>query len=60
MPAQFDLYKDARAEFRCRLIASDGQMTADSGQGCSSKNGAENGIESVHRSAASANIEDKA
>jgi uncharacterized protein len=44
MPAKFELYKDARGEFRWRLIASNGQMMANSGEGYWSKSGSQNGI----------------
>ena len=60
MAAKFELYKDPRGEFRWRLIASNGQMIAHSGEGYKSKDSARNGIESVKKSAASATIEDKA
>lgn len=60
MPAKFELYKDAKGEFRWRLIASNGQMIANSGEGYKSKENAKNGIDSVKKNAASATIEDKA
>jgi uncharacterized protein YegP (UPF0339 family) len=60
MPAKFELYKDAKGEFRWRLIASNGQMIANSGEGYKSKESAKNGIESVKKNAASAAIEEKA
>jgi len=60
MPAKFELYKDARGEFRWRLVASNGQMIANSGEGYKSKDSAKSGIESVKKNAASAAIEDKA
>lgn len=59
MAAKFELYKDAKGEFRWRLIASNGQMIANGGEGYSSKESAKNGIESVKKNAASAPIEDK-
>ena len=60
MPAKFELYKDTKGEFRWRLVASNGQMIANSGEGYKSKDSAKNGIESVKKNAASAAIEDKA
>jgi uncharacterized protein YegP (UPF0339 family) len=60
IPAKFELYKDAKGEFRWRLVASNGQMIANSGEGYKSKDGAKSGIESVKKNAASAAIEDKA
>lgn len=59
MPAKFELHKDAGGESRWRLIASNGQMIANSGEGYKSKDSAKNGMESV-KNAASATIEDKA
>jgi hypothetical protein len=60
MPAKFELYKDAKQEFRWRLIAPNGQTIASSGEGYKSKVSAKNGIESVKKNAASASIEEKA
>lgn len=60
MSAKFELYKDAKGEFRWRLVASNGQMIANSGEGYKSKDSAKSGIESVKKNAASAAIEDKA
>ena len=60
MAAKFELYKDAKGEFRWRLIASNGQMIANSGEGYKSKESAKSGIESVKKNAASATVEDKA
>lgn len=59
MAAKFELYKDAKGEFRWRLIASNGQMIANGGEGYKSKDSAKNGIESVKKNAPSAPIEDK-
>jgi uncharacterized protein YegP (UPF0339 family) len=52
--------KDVKREFGWRLIASNGQMIANSGEGYKSKDGAKNGIASVKKDAASATIEDRA
>jgi len=59
MAAKFELYKDSKGEFRWRLIASNGQMIANGGEGYKSKDSAKNGIESVKKNAPSAPIEDK-
>ena len=59
MAAKFELYKDKSGEFRWRLIASNGQMIANGGEGYKSKESAKNGIESVKKNAPSAPIEDK-
>jgi uncharacterized protein YegP (UPF0339 family) len=60
MAAKFEIYKDKKGEFRWKLIASNGQLIANSGEGYTSKDNAKNGIESVKKDAASAAIEDKA
>jgi len=59
MAAKFELYKDSKGEFRWRLIASNGQMIANGGEGYTSKDSAKNGIESVKKNAPAAPIEDK-
>jgi uncharacterized protein YegP (UPF0339 family) len=59
MAAKFELYKDSKGEFRWRLIASNGQTIATSGEGYKAKDSAKAGIESVKKSAASAAIEEK-
>ena len=58
MAAKFELYKDAKGEFRWRLIAPNGETIA-SGEGYKSKDGAKNGIESVKKNAPKAKVEDK-
>jgi len=60
MAAKFEIYKDKSGEFRWRLIASNGQMIANSGEGYKSKDSAKNGIESVKKNAPTAAVEDKA
>jgi uncharacterized protein len=59
MAAKFELYKDAKGEFRWRLVASNGQSIATSGEGYKSKDSAKAGIESVKKNAAVAEIEEK-
>jgi hypothetical protein len=59
MAAKFELYKDKSGEIRWRLVASNGQMIANSGEGYKTKESAKNGIESVKKNAPSATIEDK-
>jgi len=59
MAAKFELYKDKSGEFRWRLVASNGQMIANSGEGYKSKDSAKSGIESVKKNAPAAAIEDK-
>jgi len=59
MAAKFELYKDARGEFRWRLVATNGQTIASSGEGYKSKDSAKAGIESVKKNAPAAPIEEK-
>jgi uncharacterized protein YegP (UPF0339 family) len=59
MAAKFELYKDAKGEFRWRLVASNGQTIATSGEGYKSKDSAKAGIESVKKNARIAEIEEK-
>ncbi|WP_338741143.1 HVO_2922 family protein [Haloplanus salilacus] len=54
--ARFELFVDAADEWRWRLVASNGNIIADSGEGYSSKQGAKRGIESVKRVAADAAV----
>ena len=56
MAAKFELYTDAKGEFRWRLKASNGQTIATGGEGYSSKANARNGIESVKKNAPDAEI----
>ncbi|AGB15023.1 hypothetical protein Halru_0380 [Halovivax ruber XH-70] len=55
--ATFEVYRDRADEWRWRLVARNGRIIADSGEGYTSKQGAERGIESVKRSAADAAVE---
>jgi hypothetical protein len=59
MSAKFELYKDAKGEFRWRLVASNGQAIANGGEGYKTKESAKNGIESVKKNAPDAPIEEK-
>ncbi len=59
MAAKFEIYKDAKGEFRWRLVASNGQAIASSGEGYKSKTSAEDGIESVKKNAPSAPVVEK-
>jgi len=59
MAAKFELYKDKKGEIRWKLIASNGQMIANSGEGYKTKDSAKNGIESVKKNAPTAVVEDK-
>jgi uncharacterized protein YegP (UPF0339 family) len=55
----FEVYKDKAGEFRWRLLASNGQNIASSGQGYSEKRSCLSAIESIKRHAADAKIEEK-
>jgi uncharacterized protein YegP (UPF0339 family) len=48
--ATFEVYRDNADEWRWRLVASNGNIIADSGEGYRSKQGVKRGIESVKRS----------
>jgi len=50
MAANFEVYKDARGEFRFRLKAANGEIIASS-EGYKSKAAAQNGVESVRTNA---------
>ena len=58
MPAEpvFELYQDRASEWRWRLVASNGNIIADSAEGYASKQGAKRGIRSVKRNAPDAEI----
>jgi uncharacterized protein YegP (UPF0339 family) len=56
MAAKFELYKDAKGEYRWRLKASNGQTIATGGEGYSSASSAKAGIDSVKRNAPEAEI----
>lgn len=53
----FEVYQDSAGEWRWRLVAPNGNIIADSGEGYSSKQGAKRGIESVKKGAPDATIE---
>ncbi len=54
---KFEVYTDKAGEFRFRLKATNGQIIA-TGEGYKSKSGCMNGIESVKKNAADADIVD--
>ncbi|AGG06765.1 MULTISPECIES: HVO_2922 family protein [Dehalococcoides] len=58
MASKFELFKDKKGEFRWRLVASNGQTIADSGEGYTTHANAINGIESVKKNAPVAAIVD--
>jgi len=52
----FELFEDAAGEWRWRLVAPNGNIVADSGEGYASKQGAKRGIRSVKEGAPDAQI----
>ena len=56
MAAKFELYKDAKGEYRWRLVVSNGQTIATGGEGYKEKDSAKAGIESVKKNASIAEI----
>jgi uncharacterized protein YegP (UPF0339 family) len=58
MPSKprFELYTDGAGEWRWRLVATNEEIIATSGEGYVSKQGAERGIESVRRAIPNAEI----
>ncbi len=55
MAAKFELYKDRGGKYRFRLKAPNGQIIASS-EGYNSKASAKNGIESIKKNAAKADV----
>ncbi len=60
MPSEprFEVYEDNAGEWRWRLVAPNGEIIADSGEGYVTKQGARRGIDSVKRHAPAAAVED--
>ena len=58
MAGKFEVYKDARGEYRFRLKAANGEIIA-TGEGYKSKASALNGIESVKKNAPDAPVIDQ-
>lgn len=59
MTAKFVIYADAAGEYRWRLVSSNGQTTAASGEAFFSKSNARKAAEHVKASAATAEIVDE-
>ncbi|HKL11847.1 MAG TPA: YegP family protein [Clostridia bacterium] len=55
MAGKFEVYKDARGEYRFRLKASNGQVIA-TGEGYKTKASCMNGIESIKKNAPEAKV----
>jgi uncharacterized protein YegP (UPF0339 family) len=54
----FEVYKDAKEEFRWRLKAGNGKVIAVSGEGYKAKTDCQKGIELIQTGAAKAKVED--
>ena len=59
MAAKFEIYTDSKGEYRWRLVASNGQTIASSGEGYKAKDSAKAGIASVKKNAPEAEIIEK-
>jgi uncharacterized protein YegP (UPF0339 family) len=59
MAAKFEIYKDKTGEFRWRLIHTNGQVIANSGEGYKTKANVMGGINSVKENVPNAPVEDK-
>ena len=57
--SKFEVYKDAKGEYRWRLLAGNGQIIASS-EGYSTKQACLDGIDSVKKNAPTAAVEEKA
>ena len=60
MAAKFVVYKDKSAEYRWKLVHTNGQIIANSGEGYKAKADAMNGIKSVVENCPGAAIDDQA
>jgi uncharacterized protein YegP (UPF0339 family) len=54
----FEIYDDAKQEFRWRLKAANGQVIATAGQGYKAKADCQHGIEIIQKEASQAKIQD--
>lgn len=57
--AQFEVYKDKGGEYRWRFRADNGEIIADSNEGCVAKRDCLHGIDLVKQKASGAQVEDK-
>jgi uncharacterized protein YegP (UPF0339 family) len=57
--ARFELFEDSAGEWRWRLVAANGNIIADSGEGYTTKQGAKRGIRSVKANAPDAPVTDE-
>lgn len=58
MAAKFEIYTDAKGEYRFRLKAGNGEIVA-TGESYKSKSSVINGVDAVKRAAAEAEIDDQ-
>ncbi|RLM94752.1 MULTISPECIES: HVO_2922 family protein [Halobellus] len=56
MTATFEVYEDQAGQYRWRLVHSNGNIIADSGEGYATKQKAKQGIESVKQNAPDADV----
>jgi uncharacterized protein YegP (UPF0339 family) len=56
--AKFEIYKDAKGEFRFRLKAANGEIVA-TGESYKAKSGVLSGVDAVKRAAADAVVDDQ-
>jgi uncharacterized protein len=59
MAGKFELYQDKSGEYRFRLKAGNGEIIATSSESYKTKASALNGIDSIKRNAAEANVDDQ-
>ena len=59
MAGKFELYQDKYGEYRFRLKAGNGEIIATSSESYKTKASALNGIDSIKRNAADANVDDQ-
>jgi uncharacterized protein YegP (UPF0339 family) len=59
MAWKFKVYRDAASQFRWRLVAPNGRITADSGQGYDSRSAAQGAAERVRGEIGGAAVEDE-
>jgi uncharacterized protein YegP (UPF0339 family) len=57
--AQFQIYKDAKNEYRWRLKADNYKIVADSAEGYTTKQNCEAGMEIVKKQAPAATVDDQ-
>lgn len=57
MSATFELYEDKEGKYRWRLVHSNGNIIADSGEGYATRQKARQGIDSVKQNAPDAPVE---